>query len=188
MIQRELFAFPTDLMHVGLQARIAIQIVVLGDALAMRKDLGSLGVFVRGDVAELFQQRDVHIGLDVAGDPRIAIPVPGAAHVGRPVDQPHTVDTELAQPRSRQQPAEAGADDRHVDLVGQRLARECPVHPGVLGEPGELTRDLDVLRDAVGAQSPCSLFGVLLPQRIDVERPPSSLGQGLDFLSASPTL
>ena len=83
-------------MHIGLQARVAVQVVVLGDALAVREDLGALGVFLRGDVAELFQQRDVHVGLDVAGDSRIAIPVPGAAHVGRPVDQPHAFDTELA--------------------------------------------------------------------------------------------
>ena len=82
-------------MDVGLQACIAIQVVMLGDALAVREDLGSLGVFIRRDVAELLQQRDVHVGLDVAGDPRIPIPVPGAAHVGRSVDQPHAVDTEL---------------------------------------------------------------------------------------------
>ena len=167
-------------MDIGLQARIAIQVVVLGDALAVREDLGSLGVFVRGDVAELLQQRDVHIGLDVAGDPRIPIPIPRAAHIGRSVDQSHTFDAELAQPRSRQQPPEARPDDGHVDLVGQRLARELPIGPGVIGELGELTRDLHVLRDAVGAQSPCPLFGVLLPQRINVERAPNSLGQGLD--------
>ena len=159
---------------------------MLGDALAVREDLGPLGVFFRGDVAELFQQRDVHVGLDVAGYPRIPVPVPRAAHVGRAVDQPHTVDAELAQPRSRQQPAEARADDGHVDLVGQRLAGECPLDPGVLGELGELSRDLDVLRDAVGAQSPGALFGVLLPQRIDVERAPHSLGQGLDLTLREP--
>ncbi len=82
-------------MDVGLQARVAIQVVVLGDALTVREDLGALGVFIRGDVAELLQQRDIDIGLDVAGDPRIPIPVPRAAHVGRSVDQPHAVDTEL---------------------------------------------------------------------------------------------
>ena len=175
-------------MYVGLQARFAVQIVVLGDAPAVREDLRALGVLLRGDVAEFLQQRDVHIGLDVAGDPRVAVPVPGATHVGRPVDQPHTLDTQLAQPRTRQQAAEAGADDRHVNLVGERVAREFSVHPGVLGEPGELARGLDVLCDPVGAQSPRALFGVLLSQRVDVERPPSSLGQGLDFLSVSPTL
>ena len=167
-------------MHVGLQAGVAIQVVVLGDAPAVREDLGALGVFLAGDVAELLQQRDVHIGLDVAGDPRIPIPIPGAAHVGGSVDQPHAFDTELTQPRSGQQSTESGADDGHVDLVGQRFAREFPVDPGVLGEPGELARDLHVLRDPVGAQSPCPLVGVLLPQRIDVERAPNSLGQGLD--------
>jgi len=37
-------------MDVCLQARIAIQVVVLGDALAVREDLRSLGVFFGGDV------------------------------------------------------------------------------------------------------------------------------------------
>ena len=161
---------PTDLVHLGLQAGVAVEVVVLGDAPAVREDLRALGVFFGGHVAELLQQRHVHVGLDVAGDPRIAVPVPGAAHVGRPVDQPHAFDAELAQPRPRQQPAEAGADDRHVDLVGERFADEIPVRPRVFGEPGEFAGDLDVLRDAVRAQPPGPLFGVLLPQRVDVQR------------------
>ena len=44
------------------------------------------------------------------------------------------------------------------------------VGPRVFGESGELTRDLDVLRDAVGPQSPVALLGVLLAQRVGIER------------------
>ena len=120
---------PTNLLHIGLQARVAVQVIALGDAAAVRKDLRTLGVLVLGNVAEFLQQRDVHIGLDVAGDPRIAVPVPGAADVGRPVDQPDALHAEFAQPHAGQQPTEAGADDRHVHLVGERLAGEVPRPP-----------------------------------------------------------
>jgi hypothetical protein len=82
-------------MHISLQACIAVQVVVLGDAPAVRKNLGALGVFFGGDVAELLQQWDVHIGLDVAGNPGIPVPVPSTADVGRTIDQPDTFDTKL---------------------------------------------------------------------------------------------
>ncbi len=170
--------FPTDLVHIGLQARVAVQVVVFGDAAAVRKDLGALGVFLRRYVAELLEQRDVYVGFDVAGDPRIAVPVPGAAHVGRPVDQPDAFHTELAKPHAGQQPTEAGADDRHINLVGERLARGFAVHPGVLGVPGELTGYLDILSDPVRAQPPRPLFGVLFAQRIDVKRHTNGFSQG----------
>src|ERR1700730_5339085 len=44
---------PTYLIHIGPQARVAVEVVVRGDAAAVRKDLRSPGVFIRGDVAEL---------------------------------------------------------------------------------------------------------------------------------------
>ena len=89
MIQREVAGVPTDLAYLGLQAGVAVQVVVLGDAPAVRQDLRALGVLLGGDVAELLEQRHVHVGLDVTRDARVAVPVPGAAHVGRLVDQPH---------------------------------------------------------------------------------------------------
>src|SRR5262249_41460549 len=46
---------PTDLMDLGLKARVAIQIVVFGDASAVRKDLIALGVLLCWDVTQLLQ-------------------------------------------------------------------------------------------------------------------------------------
>src|SRR6516164_9958886 len=135
------FCFPTDLMNIGLQAGIAVQVIALGTGPAVRKDLGALGVFFRGHVTELFQQRHVDKGFDVAGDPRIPVPVPGATHVGRPVDQPDAFDPALTEPRARQQPTETGTDDRNVDLVDKWLAGELAIHPRVFAEPRELTRE-----------------------------------------------
>ena len=119
MIQRESRRVPTDFVHLGLQARVAVQVVVFGDPPAVGEDLRTLGVLLGRHVAELLEQRDVDVGLDVAGDPRVPVPVPGAADVGGLVDQPHALDAEFAQPRPGQQAAETGADDRDVDLVGE---------------------------------------------------------------------
>ena len=119
--------------------------------LTVREDLVALGVLLGRDVAQLLEQRHVHVRLDVAGDARIPVPVPGAAHVGGLVDQPDALHTQFAQPGAGEKPSEPGADDRDVDLVGQGVAGEIRVAPGVLRETGKRTGDLDVLRDTVGA-------------------------------------
>ena len=80
----------------------------------------------------------------------------------------------LSTPSSRsrapvEQSPETGADDRNINLVGQRLASEIRVAPGVFGKAGKRALDFDVLRNAVGAQSPVPFKGIFLPQRIYVE-------------------
>ena len=156
-------------MNLGLKADVAIQVVVFGDAPTVREDLVALGVLLGRDVAQLLEQRHVHVRLDVTGDARVPVPVPGAAHVGGLVDQPDALHAEFAQPGPGEKPSEPGADDRDVDLVGQRLASEVRIAPGILGESSKRTGDLDVLRDAVRAQSPVPLKGIFPPQCIYVE-------------------
>ena len=129
----------------------------------------ALGVFLGRDVAQLLEQRHVHVRLDVARDARVPVPVPGAADVGGLVDQPDALHAELAQPRSGEQSAETGADDRDVDLVGQRCAREIRIAPGIVGESRKRPGDFDVLRDAVRAQASIPFKGVFLPQSVYVE-------------------
>ena len=161
---------PTDFLHFGLQAGVAVQVEVFGDATAVRPNLGTLGVLLGRDVAELFEQRHIDVGLDVAGDSRVAIPVPGTADVGGLVDQPHILDAELLAPRANQQAAEAGADDRDVHKIGDGVAAEVWVGPRILAELAECAGYLDILRDAVGAQASLAFFGVLRAQRIGIER------------------
>ena len=112
---------------------------MLGDALAVREDLRALRVFLGRDVTQLLEQRHVHIGLDVAGDARIPIPVPGAAHVGGLVDQPDALHTQIPQPGAGEKPTETGADYRDVDLVGQRCPGEIRIAPRIFCEVGERT-------------------------------------------------
>lgn len=125
---------------------------MLGDAPAMREDLRTLGVLLGRQIANLLQQRHIDVRLDIAGDAGVSVPVPGAADVGRLVDQPDVGDAEFPQPGTGKQTAEPGADDRDVDLVGDRLTRFGRTRPRVGRETGEITGHLDVLTDTVRAQ------------------------------------
>ena len=54
-----------------------------------------MGVFFFGNEIQFFAQRQIHIGLDVAGCPGIAIPVPGTAKIAAFFDQTNASDTGL---------------------------------------------------------------------------------------------
>src|SRR3979411_3075058 len=72
---------PAHLADLGLEAGQTIEVEVLANATRMRTDLVAEAVFLLGDVAGLFQQRQVDVAFDVALSTRISIPVPGAAKV-----------------------------------------------------------------------------------------------------------
>src|ERR1700748_3980316 len=101
-------------------------------AAAVLPDLGSLRVLFGRDVTELLEKGHIYVGLDVAGDSGVAIPVPGAADIGGLVDQPPVLDPELLAPRADQQAAEAGADNRDVHQIGDGVAAEVRVGPRIL--------------------------------------------------------
>jgi hypothetical protein len=142
---------------------------MFGDALAVREDLRALRVLLSWDVAQLLEQRHVHVRLDIAGDTRIPIPVPGASHVGGLVDQPDALHAQFAESGTGEKPSEPGADNRDVDLVGQRVADEILIAPRIVREVGKRTGDLDVLLYAIGTQPALPLKGVFLPQSSYVE-------------------
>ena len=138
-------------MNLGLKADIAIKVVVFGDASTVREDLVALGIFLSWDVAQLLQQRHVHVGLDVTGNAWVPVPVPGATHIGTLVDQPDALHAQFPQPRTDEQSAESGADDRDINLVGQPVANEMRITPRVFGKSSKRAGHFDVLCDAVGA-------------------------------------
>ena len=94
-------------------------------------------------------------------------PTSAALSISRTLSTPSCL-----QPRPDQQPAEAGADDRDIDRVGDGVAGEVGVGPRVVAEPTECAGDLDVLRDPVGAQPPLAFLGVFGAQRVGVEVAP----------------
>ena len=171
MIQRELRCVPADFTDLGVQAGVAVEVVVFGDAPAVREDLRALGVLLGRDVPDLLEQRQVDVGLDVARDAGIAVPVPGAADVGGLVDQPDVSRTPSSRSRApvsrppKPAPMIATSTSSVSGSPGERRAG-----PRVLGEPGELPGDLDVLRDPVRTQPALALLRVAGAQRVGVER------------------
>ena len=73
-----------------------------------------------------------------------------------------------AQSSAGQKPAEPGADDDHVHLVGQRFTGD-PGLRRVVQVPGELPVHGDVLVVAFGPQALVPLLPVLLPEGVGVE-------------------
>ena len=142
---------------------------MLADATRMRADLVAEAVLFLGDVAGLFQQRQVDVAFDVALSAGIAIPVPGASEVAALLDDADILDPGLAQTRRGQEAAEAAADDHHVDRVGEGLAGEAGVDVRIVDIVAEVGGDLDVLVIGLGAQPPVALVAVLLAQGIGIE-------------------
>ena len=127
-----------------------------------------MGVLLLRDVADLLQQREVDVRLDVARRARIAVPVPRAAEVAALLHDAQVVDARLAQPGTGEQPAEAAADDEHLDVVEQRRAFDA-FDVGIVDVVGELAGDLDVLVVAVGAEAFVAFGAVLLAERVGIE-------------------
>src|SRR5206468_2363559 len=103
------------------EAGVVVEAEVTGDRPAVLEDLGCERVLVLGDVAELLEQREVHVRLHVAHGAGIAVPVPRAADVARLLDQTDALEPSLAEPGAGEQSAEPGADDGDVDVVEERI-------------------------------------------------------------------
>ena len=160
---------PTHLADLGLETGQSVEVEVLADATRMRADFVAEAVLFLGDVAGLFQQRQVDVAFDVALSAWIAIPVPGASEVAALLDDADILDPGLAQTRRGQEAAEAAADDHHVDRVGERLAGEAGLDMRIVDIVAEVGGDLDVLVIGLGAQTPVALVAVFLAQGIGIE-------------------
>ena len=91
-----------------------------------------------------------------------------------PKSPPFSIDADvfdagLAQARADQQPAEAAADDQHLDVVVQRRARSIGFDVRIVEVVRELADYLEVLRVAVCAEALVALQPVLLAQCIGVK-------------------
>jgi hypothetical protein len=108
--------------HAGVEQRVLLEAVARRDLLEVAEDLLAPGVAPGRDIVELLEQRDVHVGLDVAHDARVLVPVPGAPDASRLVDDADPLDAGLAEVGARQHPGDAAPDDQDVDLVVDRVA------------------------------------------------------------------
>ena len=160
---------PVQRGDLGLEAGVAVQVVLLADGAGVGEDLRREAVLLFRHVAEFLDQRQIDVGLDVALRAGVAVPVPSAAEVAALLDDAQIAHAGFAQPRPSQQAAEAAADHDHVHLVGPRFALEARRHVGVVHEVGEAAGHFGVLVVAVVAQALVSFRTVSGAQGIWIE-------------------
>ena len=149
----------------GLETGIGVEVVLFGYGAAMGQNLRRACIFLCRHEADLFQQRQVDIALDVAGCAGIAVPVPGAAEVTALFDDPDVLDARFPQPRPGQQATKPAAHNYHLDLVGQRCAVEPWSHIGVIQIVGILPGYLLVLLVTISPHPLVALGAIARPKR-----------------------
>jgi hypothetical protein len=101
------------------EAQVASEVEAVGDAPGVGEELGLRGVALAPTplLLEIGVERErVLQALDVATRARVAVPVPGAAHVGGTVEHDRRAP-EPAEPVEHVQAAEPGAHDDRIHLV-----------------------------------------------------------------------
>ena len=146
---------PIERAHLGLEEGAVVEVVVSADRLGVGKDLGAVRVLLGGDGAEFLEQRHVDVRFHVALDPRVAIPIPGAAEIPARFDDSEIFDTGLAESHAHQKPAEAAADDHNLDFFFDRRAREARLHIGIDVVVRAFAHKLAKLRGAVRRAAAC---------------------------------
>ena len=124
--------FPLQAGDLRLETGVRVEVEVPADPLTMGQDLRPACVLLARDIASLLQERHVDVGLDVAANPRIPVPVPDASEVGTLLEHADVLDPGLAQPSGRDEPREPAADHGDLDGVGLRWPGEALVGERIL--------------------------------------------------------
>ena len=154
----------------GVEQGSAIQVEGPTEGLAVGEDLRLEHVLHRGDRADVFEERQVDVGLHVARRARVAVPVPGAPEVTAALEDEVVVDALLRQARRGEHPGEPATDDHDIGLDVLR----GPLLDGgvrIFGVVLELTCHRAELREALGPHGPplVALLVVLLPECDGIE-------------------
>ncbi len=139
--------------HRRLEHRELVQVVTASDRAAVLEDLPSLCVVPGRDIAHLVEQREIVVRDHVACDAWVAVPVPRAPDVATALHDPDRLDADLAQTCGGQQRGEPSADEQHLDLVVDGIARDHVLDVWISRVPGEVARQL-------GGELCCSLGSV----------------------------
>jgi hypothetical protein len=180
---------PLGADHARVEQGVRHEVEPLRDRLQVPADLLAVGVAVGRDVVELLQEGEVHVRLDVAHDPRVAVPVPRAPDAAGLVDDADALDAGLAQLGAGDEPRDPAPHDHDVDVLDHRV----PVgHRGerIVPEPGEVLVARQVADGGpAGDQAPVPLGEVLgvddvgvVPRRLVLllHRSPSLVAPGPD--------
>src|SRR5262245_22055778 len=93
------FFIPSRFFDLGLETGLLVEIEVLADSLSVFKDLWPEGILLLRDVASLFEQRQIDVGLDITLRAGIAVPIPSPAKISGFLDDANVGDPHRLQPR-----------------------------------------------------------------------------------------
>ena len=143
MTHRDVAFVEARLGDAGVEQRSAVQVEGPTEGLAVREDLRLEHVLHGRDRADLFEERQVDVGLHVARGTRIAVPVPGAPEVAAALEDEEVVDALLRQARRGEHPGEPATDDHDIGLDAASglaprpgctgLRRSAPARPSSSG-------------------------------------------------------
>ena len=139
----------------GVEQRAPVQVEGPPEVLAVRVDLRLEHVLHGGDRADLLEERQVDVRLDVARRTRVAVPVPGAPEVTAPLEDEEVVDALLRQARRGEHPGEPATDDHDIGLDPLRGSL-LDGGVRVLGVVLQLARHRAELRQALRAAWPAA--------------------------------
>ena len=151
---------------VGLEQRLGVEVEAAGEELRVLEDLRRAGISLGRHEADLFEEREVDVGLDVAHATRVAVPVPGAAEIACLLDDPDVGDPMAGEVDGGEHAGKPAAHDQRSDGLDDRLP----------GEPGfdervavELVVEVAPLGHALGTDALLLLRLVALPELVDRE-------------------
>src|SRR5699024_2737133 len=159
---------PFQVGDAGVEHHVAVQAEGLCDRHGVAADLLPRGVTPLRYGADLFQERHVGVGLDVAVADRVAVPVPGPTEVAGLVQHPDRLHAHLPELCAGQQAAEAAPDDEHFHGVRQWFALRAR-GVGVLGVVTEGPGRAVVLGVRIRTESAFPLLGVLAPKHLEID-------------------
>ena len=169
------FFIPLHVGHLGLEAGVAVEVVLAPYGFGVLEDFRGEAVLLLRDIAELLDERQIDVRLDVALGARITVPIPSAAEVAALLDDADVLNARLAQPGTGQESAKAAADDDDVGVVRQGFPLEG-FDIRILHEVGEGLLDLDVLLVAVPSEALVPLLPIPVSQRVGIETQPGIVG------------
>ncbi len=150
---------PTNFGHLGLEDRAFVEVECLADGAAVFQYLRRPRVLFDRHVADLFEQRQVDVALDIASRARIAVPVPGAAEIPALLDDPDIFNPGLLQSRPGKQTTKAAAHHDHLDIIEHWRAFNAG-DVRIVEIVRVPTRDLDILFISVLAKPLVALGAV----------------------------
>ena len=166
---------PLGLLDGRVEEAVFVETELHGHGLAVLEDLEARRELHRREVLHLFEKGQVAVGLDVAGDARVAVPVPGAADVPALLAEAHVAEPRRPELVPQEESGEARPDHDDFALVVERV----PGNRGLRIHVFEVAAELALHRHVVGCAAPGLLERAVLRLLFGIEHRARGLGREL---------